>query len=68
MCIVKVRAHWSAADATDGDKILFPVLAVGYRTLIRTGRNGQWQFRLGGEYFSPRPARPSDLAVKISLS
>jgi hypothetical protein len=35
---------------------------VGHCTLIRTGRNGQRQFRLGG------PARPADSAVKISLS
>jgi hypothetical protein len=66
------RAHWSAADATDERsarrKIFFPLLAMGHRTLIRTGRNAQWQFRLGGEYFSPRPPRPSDSTVKISLS
>jgi hypothetical protein len=48
---LKVRAHWSAGDgrtdAAHGDKIFFPLLVTYHRTLIRTGRNGVRQFRLG---------------------
>jgi hypothetical protein len=44
---LKVRAHWSAADGTDGDKIFFPLLVTFHRTLIRTGSNEVRQFRLG---------------------
>jgi hypothetical protein len=55
-------------DAAHRDKILFPLLAMWHRTLIRTGCNGERQWRLGGEYLSPRPTCPSDSAFKISLS
>jgi hypothetical protein len=34
-------------DAAHGEKIFFPLLVTCHRTLIRTGRNGVWQFRLG---------------------
>jgi hypothetical protein len=34
-------------DVAHGDKIFFPLLVTCHRTLIRTGRNGVRQFRLG---------------------
>src|SRR5215468_856272 len=55
-------------DSAHGDKRFFPLLATRHRTLIRSERNGKWEFRLGGESISLRPARPSDATVKISLS
>jgi hypothetical protein len=45
-------------DAAHGDKIFFLLLAMRQRTLIRTGRNGARQFRLGGGgiFFTPAAA------------
>ena len=50
--------------------IFFPLLVMWHRTLIRAGRNGVRQFRLGFSernlFPSGRPALPADSAVKLS--